>query len=143
VFNVLLLKESILIWEEKMTEYQIFNLMYVGFISNSMYFVGMVLLTWLGFRMANNIFNSTDVNMAAKVFTSIYCVLVGIMLFYTQQIGAAILETAANNLVAIEAASAERMSTYPNSPLSVGGPVQTLFVLLVVVFQLAIVWSKK
>ena len=126
-----------------MTEYQIFNLMYVGFISNSMYFVGMVLLTWLGFRMANNIFNSTDVNMAAKVFTSIYCVLVGVMLFYTQQIGAAILETAANNLVAIEAASAERMSTYPNSPLSVGGPVQTFFVLLVVVFQLAIVWSKK
>ena len=126
-----------------MTEYQIFNLMYVGFISNSMYFVGMVLLTWLGFRMANNIFNSTDVNMAAKVFTSIYCVLVGIMLFYTQQIGAAILESATNNLVAIEAASAERMSTYPNSPLSVGGPVQTFFVLLVVVFQLAIVWSKK
>ena len=126
-----------------MTEYQIFNLMYVGFISNSMYFVGMVLLTWLGFRMANNIFNSTDVNMAAKVFTSVYCVLVGVMLFYTQQIGAAILETAANNLVAIEAASAERMSTYPNSPLSVGGPVQTFFVLLVVVFQLAIVWSKK
>ena len=126
-----------------MTEYQIFNLMYVGFISNSMYFVGMVLLTWLGFRMANNIFNSTDVNMAAKVFTSIYCVLVGVMLFYTQQIGAAILETAANSLASIEAASAERMSTYPNSPLSVGGPVQTFFVLLVVVFQLAIVWSKK
>ena len=126
-----------------MTEYQIFNLMYVGFISNSMYFVGMVLLTWLGFRMANNIFNSADANMAVKVFTSIYCVLVGIMLFYTQQIGAAILETAANNLVAIEAASAERMSTYPNSPLSVGGPVQTFFVLLVVVFQLAIVWGKK
>jgi hypothetical protein len=143
VFYALLLNESILIWEEKMTEYQIFNLMYVGFISNSMYFVGMVLLTWLGFRMANNIFNSADANMAAKVFTSIYCVLVGIMLFYTQQIGAAILETAANNLVAIEAASAERMSTYPNSPLSVGGPVQTFFVLLVVVFQLAIVWGKK
>jgi hypothetical protein len=134
---------SILIWEEKMTEYQIFNLMYVGFISNSMYFVGMVLLTWLGFRMANNIFNSTDVNMAAKVFTSLYCVLVGVMLFYTQQIGAAILETAANNLASIEAASAERMSTYPNSPLSVGGPVQTFFVLLVVLFQLSIVWSKK
>ena len=126
-----------------MTEYQIFKLMYVGFISNAMYFVGMVLLTWLGFRMANNVFNSSDANMAAKVFTSIYCVLVGIMLFYTQQIGAAILETAANNLATIEAASAERMSTYPNSPLSVGGPVQTFFVLLVVVFQLAIVWSKK
>jgi len=126
-----------------MTEYQIFNMMYVGFISNSMYFVGMVLLTWLGFRMANNIYNNSEANMAAKLFTSVYCVLVGIMLFYTQQIGAAILETAATSLAAIEAASAERMSTYPNSPLSIGGPVQTFFVLLVVVFQLAIVWGKK
>jgi hypothetical protein len=126
-----------------MTEYQIFNMMYVGFISNSMYFVGMVLLTWLGFRMANNIYNNSDASMAAKLFTSVYCVLVGIMLFYTQQIGAAILETAATSLAAIEAASAERMSTYPNSPLSIGGPIQTFFVLLVVVFQLAIVWGKK
>ncbi len=126
-----------------MTEYQIFNMMYVGFISNSMYFVGMVLLTWLGFRMANNIYNSSEPNMAAKVFTSVYCVLVGVMLFYTQQIGAAILETAANSLAAIEASSAERMSTYPNSPLSIGGPVQTFFVLLVVIFQLGIVWGKK
>ena len=126
-----------------MDEYQIFNMMYIGFISNSMYFVGMVLLTWLGFRMANNIYNSSEPNMAAKVFTSVYCVLVGVMLFYTQQIGAAILETAATSLAAIEAPSAERMSTYPNSPLSIGGPVQTFFVLLVVIFQLGIVWGKK
>ena len=48
-----------------MTEYQIFNMMYVGFISNSMYFVGCVLLIWLGFRMANNIYNSPDANMAS------------------------------------------------------------------------------
>ena len=38
-----------------MTEYQIMNMMYVGFISNSMYFVGCVLLTWLGFRMAKRL----------------------------------------------------------------------------------------
>jgi hypothetical protein len=118
-------------------------MMYVGFISNSMYFVGMVLLTWLGFRMANNIYNSSDVNMSAKVLTSVYCILVGIMFFYTQQIGAAILSTAASSLAAIDAPSAERMATYPNSPLSVGGPVQTLFVVVVVAFQLAIVWNKK
>ena len=58
-----------------MTEYQIFNMMYVGFISNSMYFVGCVLLIWLGFRMANNIYNSPDANMASKIFTSLFCVL--------------------------------------------------------------------
>ena len=126
-----------------MTEYQIFNMMYVGFISNSMYFVGMVLLTWLGFRMANNIYNSTDANMAAKVFTSAYCILVAVMLFYTQQIGAAILGTAVTQLTDIGSASAERMQMYVNNPLTIGGTIQTLFVLLVVVFQLAIVWRNK
>jgi len=126
-----------------MDEVQIYNTMYLGFISNSMYFVGMVLLTWLGFRMANNIYNSPDANMAAKLFTSVYCVLVGVMFFYTQQIGAAILETASSSLTEIKAPSAERMAKYPDSPLSIGGPVQTFFVVLVVLFQLAITWRSK
>ena len=127
-----------------MTEYQIFNMMYVGFISNSMYFVGMVLLTWLGFRMANNIYNSSDANMAAKLFTSVYCVLVAAMLFYTQQIGAAILNTAVENLgVNGFSESDERMTQYVDNPLTIGGTVQTLFVVLVLLFQLAITWRSK
>ena len=127
-----------------MTEYQIFNMMYMGFISNSMYFVGMVLLTWLGFRMANNIYNSSDANMAAKLFTSLYCVLVAAMLFYTQQIGAAILNTAVSNLeVNGFQESYERMGQYVDNPLTIGGTVQTLFVVLVLLFQLAITWRSK
>ena len=126
-----------------MTEYQIFNMMYVGFISNSMYFVGCVLLIWLGFRMANNIYNSPDANMASKVFTSLFCVLVAMMTYYTQQIGAAILGTAVTSLTDIEAESAERMVQYVDNPLTIGGTVQTVFVLVVLVFQLAITWSKK
>ena len=126
-----------------MTEYQIFNMMYVGFISNSMYFVGCVLLIWLGFRMANNIYNSPDANIASKVFTSLFCVLVAMITYYTQQIGAAILGTAVTSLADIGAASAERMVQYVDNPLTIGGTVQTVFVLVVVVFQLAITWSKK
>ena len=126
-----------------MTEYQIFNMMYVGFISNSMYFVGCVLLIWLGFRMANNIYNSPNANMASKVFTSLFCVLVAMLTYYTQQIGAAILGTAVTSLTDIGAASAERMVQYVDNPLTIGGTVQTVFVLVVVVFQLAITWSKK
>ena len=121
-----------------MTEYQIFNMMYVGFISNSMYFVGCVILIWLGFRMANNIYNSPDANMASKIFTSLYCVLVAMMTFYTQQIGAAILDTAVTSLADVGAASAERMVQYVDNPLTIGGTVQTLFVVVVLVFQLAI-----
>ena len=126
-----------------MTEYQIFNMMYVGFIGNSMYFVGCVILIWLGFRMANNIYNSPDANMASKIFTSLYCVLVAMMTFYTQQIGAAILDTAVTSLADVGAASAERMVQYVDNPLTIGGTVQTLFVVVVLVFQLAITWSKK
>lgn len=126
-----------------MTEYQIFNLMHVGFIQNAMYFVGMVLLIWLGFRMANNIYNNVESNMLAKVFTSLFCVLVAAMMFNVQQIGAAILGTAVTSLAEIGAASAERMQVYLDHPLGIGGTVQTIFVLLVVVFQLAIIWNKK
>ena len=126
-----------------MTEYQIFNMMYVGFISNSMYFVGCVLLIWLGFRMANNIYNSPDANMASKVFTSLFCILVAMITYYTQQIGAAILGTAVTSLTDLGAASAERMVQYVDNPLTIGGTVQTVFVLVVLVFQLAITWSKK
>ena len=127
-----------------MTEVEIFNMMYVGFISNSIYFVGMVLLTWLGFRMANNVYNSSDANMAAKLFTSLYCVLVAAMLFYTQQIGAAILNTAVSNLeVNGFQESYERMGQYVDNPLTIGGTVQTLFVVLVLLFQLAITWRSK
>ena len=126
-----------------MSEYQIFNMMYVGFISNSMYFVGCVLLIWLGFRMANNIYNSPDANMASKIFTSLFCILVAMMTYYTQQIGAAILGTAVMSLTDIGAESAERMVQYVDNPFTIGGTVQTIFVLVVLVFQLAITWSKK
>ena len=56
-----------------MTEYQVLNLMQIGFIQNAMYFVGMVLMTWLGFRMCNNVRNNPNSNMASKVFTSVFC----------------------------------------------------------------------
>ena len=125
------------------SEYEIFSIMHMGFIQNAMYFVGFVLFTWLGFRMANNIYNSPDANMASKVFTSLFCVLVAMMTYYTQQIGAAILGTAVTSLTDIGAASAERMVQYVDNPLTIGGTVQTVFVLVVLVFQLAITWSKK
>ena len=65
------------------------------------------------------------------------------MTYYTQQIGAAILGTAVTSLTDIGAESAERMVQYVDNPLTIGGTVQTVFVLVVLVFQLAITWSKK
>ena len=133
-----------------MAEYQILNLMQVGFIQNSMYFVGMVLFTWLGFRMANNIYNSPDANMLGKVFTSVFCVFVAAFMgdatigdFTWNQIGGSILESAVSQLNEVGAPSAERMAAYLDFPLVVGSPLQTAFVLFILAFQLAITWSKK
>ena len=126
-----------------MTEYQVFNMMQVGFIQNAMYFVGMVLFTWLGFRMANNIYNNPDANMLAKVFTSVFCIFVAAFMFGVNQIGASILESAVTQLNEIGAASGERMAEYLDFPLVVGSPLQTAFVLFILAFQLAITWSSK
>jgi len=74
-----------------MTEYQLLDLMYQGFIQNAMYFVGMVLLTWLGFRMAANV--ASDPNMAGQIFTTIFCLFVGLFWYTTNQIGGGVLNS--------------------------------------------------
>ena len=125
-----------------MTEYQVLNLMQISFIQNAMYFVGMVLMTWLGFRMCNNVRNQPNSNMAGKVFTSVYCLFVAAFMFQVNQIGGAILASNVDLLVAMGAASGDRMAAYVDAPLIVGGGIQTLFVLFILVFQLAIVWNK-
>jgi len=125
-----------------MTEYQVLNLMQVGFIQNAMYFVGMVLMTWLGFRMCNNVRNNPNSNMAGKVFTSVYCLFVAAFMFQVNQIGGAILASNVALLVDMGAASGDRMAAYMDAPLIVGGSIQTLFVLFILVFQLALVWTK-
>ena len=125
-----------------MTEYQILNIMHVGFIQNAMYFVGMVLMTWLAFRMCNNVRNNPNTNIAGKAFTSIFCVFVALFMTQTNAIGGSILASSVNSLVDVGAASAERMSAYLSTPMIIGGPVQKVFVLFVLVFQLALVWTK-
>ena len=126
-----------------MTEYQILNMMHVGFIQNAMYFVGMVLMTWLAFRMCNNVRNNPNTNMVGKAFTSIFCVFVALFMTQTNAIGGSILTSSVNSLVDVGAASAERMSAYLSSPMIIGGPVQKVFVLFILVFQLALVWTKE
>ena len=126
-----------------MTEYQILNIMHVGFIQNAMYFVGMVLMTWLAFRMCNNVRNNPNTNIVGKAFTSIFCVFVALFMTQTNAIGGSILTSSVNSLVDVGAASAERMSAYLSSPMIIGGPVQKVFVLFILVFQLALVWTKE
>ena len=126
-----------------MTEYEALNLMYIGFIFNGIYTLGFILFTWLGFRMARNIYEDTSASMFGKVFTSIFCLFVAFFFIQSNMIGGGILQSYTAALVEMGSSSGDRLSEYANSPTILGGPVQTIFQIFILVFQLAIVWVKK
>ena len=126
-----------------MSEYEALNLMYQGFVFNSIYTLGFILFTWLGFRMARNIYEDTSASMLGKVFTSIFCLFVAFFFIQSNMIGGGILQSYTATLVEIGSSSGERLSEYASSPTILGGPVQTIFHIFILLFQLAIIWIKK
>ena len=126
-----------------MEEYQILNLMNVSFISNAMYFVGLVLFTWLGFRFANAIYEEGNAPLISKVFASLYFLCVAAFFFFNGQVAGSILSNYSAQLVEIGASSGERIAEFADNPL---GPVKLLgvfFSVLILVMQLARTWIKK
>ena len=59
------------------TEYEIWTLMNLGLISNAMYMVAMVLLTWLGFRFAAAIAADPTTPMMGKITATVFYIIVG------------------------------------------------------------------
>ena len=89
-----------------MTEMQIWNIMQMWLISNAMYFVGLVLLTWLGFRFAAKIRETQDADMLGKVMVSLFYVLVGLSFFNVNMIAGDIIMGAADAMGALADRSA-------------------------------------
>ena len=54
------------------------NLMGIFMVSNAIYFAACAFLIWVGFRFTNNIYNSPDTIIIAKILTTIFCLSVGI-----------------------------------------------------------------
>ena len=126
-----------------MSEYEALNLMYLGFTFNAIYTIGFILFTWLGFRMARNIYEDSTATMLGKVFTTVFCLFVAFFFIQSNMIGGGILQSYSSILVEMESQSGDRLSAYANSPTIIGGPVQLIFQLFILAFQLAIVWTKK
>ena len=126
-----------------MSEYEALNLMYLGFTFNAIYSLGFILFTWLGFRMARNIYEDSTATTLGKAFTTIFCIFVAFFVIQSNMIGGGILQSYTSILVDMDSASGERLSNYANSPTILGGPVQTIFQVFILAFQLAIVWTKK
>ena len=77
-----------------------------------------------------------------KTNTILIALFVAAFMFQVNQIGGAILSSNVALLIDMGAASGDRMASYMDAPLIVGGSVQTLFVLFILAFQLAMVWTK-
>ena len=126
-----------------MSEYEALNLMYLGFTFNAIYTIGFILFTWLGFRMARNIYEDSTATMLGKIFTTVFCLFVAFFFIQSNMIGGGILQSYSSILVEMGSPSGDRLSAYANSPTIIGGPVQLIFQLFILAFQLAIVWTKK
>ena len=65
-----------------MSEYEALNLMYMGFTFNALYTLGFILFTWLGFRMARNIYEDTSAKYRQDTY--IYILLICCFLLFNQ-----------------------------------------------------------
>ena len=127
-----------------MSEYEYLNLFYIFLISNSMYFVGFAIFTWLGFRFANSIYQGeAGNNLVGKIFATAYCVLVALSFVNSGLIGGYVLEAYTASICSIDGNSCERLQASASSPLSLGGPIALLLSLVTVLFQLGLIWTKK
>ena len=128
-----------------MTELEIWNVMHMGLISNSMYFVGMVLMTWLGFRMATKTRDDKNAEMIGKILVSAFFVLVGLSFLNVTMIAGDIISTSASAMALLSerTAGADNLIEGGSSPLNPGGPFSYVFHALIVGMQLLMVWGKS
>ena len=128
-----------------MTELEIWNVMHMGLISNSMYFVGMVLMTWLGFRMATKTRDDKNAEMIGKILVSAFFVLVGLSFLNVTMIAGDIISTSASAMALLSerTAGADNLIEVGSSPLNPGGPFSYVFHALIVGMQLLMVWGNS
>ena len=128
-----------------MTELEIWTVMHMGLISNSMYFVGMVLMTWLGFRMATKTRDDKNAEMIGNILVSAFFVLVGLSFLNVTMIAGDIISTSASAMALLSerTAGADNLIEVGSSPLNPGGPFSYVFHALIVGMQLLMVWGKS
>ena len=119
--------------------------MQMGLISNAMYFVGMVLMTWLGFRFAAKMREEQNSELVGKILVSAFYLMVGLSFFNVNMIAGDIISTAAYSMAELEVKSpaAINLIEISNSPANTGNPLTYVFHILIVGMQLLMTWGKS
>ena len=128
-----------------MTEYEAWTLMAAFFTSNAIYFLGGIVAVWLGFRMSNNIFEAGNAPIIAKILTSAYCLCVAFYLFGTLSQQISLLSDFSMGFSELAktieiSEAAQRIADFDGTVPNI---VNLVFVLSIIIFQMAGVWLKK
>ena len=126
-----------------MNEYELLNLMYLFFISNAMNFVGFVILIWLGFRFAANIYENQSTDMVGKVMVSLFYVSVAVLMTFNGMTGASVLSAYTDQLAQIGSGAVPRLQAAADNIAGLGGPLSVFFSVLILVMQLTLTFRKK
>ena len=126
-----------------MNEYELLNLMYLFFISNAMNFVGFVILIWLGFRFAANIYENQNTDMVGKVMVSLFYVSVAVLMTFNGMTGASVLSAYTYQLSTVGSEAVPRLQAAADNIAGLGGPLSVFFSVLILVMQLTLTFRKK
>ena len=126
-----------------MNEYELLNLMYLFFISNAMNFVGFVILIWLGFRFAANIYENQNTDMVGKVMVSLFYVSVAVLMTFNGMTGASVLSAYTAQLAEVGSEAVPRLQAAADNIAGLGGPLSVFFSVLILVMQLTLTFRKK
>ena len=124
------------------------NLMGIFMVSNAIYFAACAFLIWVGFRFTNNIYNTPETIIVAKILTTVFCLSVGIFTLGNMSAGTELFKDVADVFNAMQSAGVdigpaavrliEQTANAPTINL-----IQLLFLGSVVLMQLAQIWIKK
>ena len=126
-----------------MNEYELLNLMYLFFISNAMNFVGFVILIWLGFRFAANIYENQNTDMVGKVMVSLFYVSVAVLMTFNGMTGASVLSAYTEQLATVGSEAVPRLQAAADNIAGLGGPLSVFFSVLILVMQLTLTFRRK
>ena len=128
-----------------MTEYEALSLMAAFFTSNAVFFLGSIVAVWLGFRISNNIYEAGNAPVIAKALATIYCLCVAVFMFRTLSQQVSLLNDFTMGFSQLAetteiSAAAQRMVNFDATVPSI---INGVFVLSIILFQMAGVWMKK
>ena len=128
-----------------MTEYEAWSLMAAFFTSNAVFFLGSIVAIWLGFRISNNIYEAGNAPVIAKALATIYCLCVAVFMFRTLSQQVSLLNDFSMGFSQLAetteiSAAAQRMVNFDATVPSI---INGVFVLSIILFQMAGVWMKK